>query len=95
MVAKHGRDGKFQSKGKHEGEEGDRDERSGGASAPGKRAAGANARQDKKWSTATGAGADINKGRTFPGACGRSIFYAAIFNTVKNKVVSSFALLFL
>ena len=86
MVHGHGRGGKFQGDGEHKG-----GERDGGANASGKRAAGASARQDKRPSTATGACADVRGGKMFPGACGRSTLYAAILNTEKNKVVSSFA----
>ena len=46
---------------------------------------------DERPSTARGAGDDVNGGRTFPWACGRNILYAAILNTEKNKIVSSFA----
>ena len=90
MVVGHGRYGKFQGEREHEG-----DDRDGGVNTLGKRAAGASARQDKRPSTATGEDAEVSGGRTFPGMRGRSIFYAAILNTVKKKVVSYFAPLFL
>ena len=50
--------------------------------------------QDGRPSTATGAGDNAGKGRTFSGLCGRSILYAAILNTEMNKVISSFVPLF-
>ena len=46
---------------------------------------------DERSSTTIGAGDDVNRGRTFPWACGRNTLYAAILNTEKNKIVSTFA----
>ena len=60
MAAGHSRNGKFQGKREHKG-----DERDGEANASGKRDVGASARQDKRPSVATGAGANVSAGQTF------------------------------
>ena len=46
---------------------------------------------DERPSIAIDAGDGVNGGRTFPWACCRNILYAAILNTDKNKIVSSFS----